>query len=168
MAALIGMSGDVKGKTFPIDRDAMTIGRSKDNTICIDNPTVSGHHCSIIRDGERFVLRDLESTNGTRLNAKDVKGESKLRPKDLVQVGSVEFMFDAEMIDAVETHSYAEAHVEVAPGPITAPDSFNNISPFGARRRESKGFWFLMIAVLGILALVIVVYFFIKLVTTGG
>ena len=166
MAALIGMSGDVKGKTFPIDRDAITIGRSKDNTIPIDNPTVSGHHCSIIRDGDRYLLRDLESTNGTRLNSKDVT-ESKLRPKDLLQVGSVEFLFDAEQMEAVETHSYAEAHVEVAPGPAAAPESFANISPFGARHKESKGVWLLLIAVIGLLALVVVVLFFVKLVTTG-
>lgn len=166
MAALIGMSGDVKGKTFPIDRDAITIGRSKDNTIPIDNPTVSGHHCSIIRDGDRYLLRDLESTNGTRLNSKDVT-ESKLRPKDLLQVGSVEFLFDADQMEALETHSYAEAHVEVAPGPVAAPESFANISPFGARHKESKGIWLLLIAVIGLLALVVVVLFFVKLVTTG-
>lgn len=164
MASLIGMSGDVKGKTFPIDRDVLTIGRSKDNTIPIDNPTVSGHHCSITKDGEKFILRDMESTNGTRLNAKDVT-EARLRPKDLVQVGSVEFMFDAEGIEAIETHSYAETRVEVAPGPAAAPDSFDTISPFGARQRESKGIWFLLIAVFGLLALVVVVLYFIRLVS---
>ena len=165
MAALIGMSGDVKGKTFPIDRDVFTVGRSKDNAVMLDNPTVSGHHCSIIRDGDRFVLRDLESTNGTRLNAKEVT-ESKLRPKDLVQIGSVEFIFDSERLDAVETHSYAEAHVEVAPGPVSAPETFNSISPFGARQTDSKGVWFLLIAVVGLLALVVVILYFVKLVMT--
>ncbi len=165
MAALIGMSGDVKGKTFPIDRDVFTVGRSKDNAVMLDNPTVSGHHCSIVRDGDRFVLRDLESTNGTRLNAKEVT-ESKLRPKDLVQIGSVEFIFDSERLDAVDTHSYAEAHVEVAPGPVAAPDTFNSISPFGARQSDSKGMWFLLISVFGLLALVVVILYFINLVTT--
>jgi pSer/pThr/pTyr-binding forkhead associated (FHA) protein len=166
MAALIGMSGDVKGKTFPIDRVAITIGRSKDSTISIDNPTVSGHHCSIVRDGDLYLLRDLESTNGTRLNSKDVT-ESKLRPKDLIQVGSVEFLFDSKPMETVETHSFAEAHVEIAPGPTAAPESFENISPFGARHKESKGIWLLLIAVIGLLTLVVVALFFVKLVTAG-
>jgi len=165
MASLVGMSGDVKGKIFPIDREVITLGRSKDNTIVIDNPTVSGHHCSVTREADYFVLRDHESTNGTRLNAKEVT-EGHLRPKDLVQVGSVEFMFDAEKSEAVETHSYAETHVEVAPGPVAAPESFNSISPFGARRRESKGLWFLLIAIVGVAALVGVIVVFVKLVTT--
>lgn len=165
MAALLGMSGDVKGKTFPLDRDVTTLGRSKDNVIVLDNPTVSGHHCSVVREGDHFLLRDLESTNGTRLNAKEVT-ESRLRAKDLMQVGSVEFMFDTEVEDAVETHSYAETHVEVAAGPVAAPESFSSISPFGARRRDSKGTWFMLIAVVGLLALVVVILFFIKLVST--
>lgn len=165
MASLIGMSGDLKGKAFPLDRDETTLGRSKDNTIPIENPTVSGHHCSIVRESGAFVLHDLESTNGTRLNAKEV-GASKLRPKDLIQVGSVEFLFDAEASEAIETHSYAEAHVEVAPGPATAPKSFDSISPFGARRKETKGLWFLLISIVGFLALIGVVWFFIQLVTT--
>ncbi len=167
MAALIGMSGDVKGKTFQIDRDEITMGRSKDNVIVLDHPTVSGHHCSVVRQGDRYLLKDLESTNGTRLNSKEVT-ESALKPKDLIQAGSVEFLFDGTDVQAaVETHSFAEANVEVAAGPVSAPESFSSISPFGARRKESKGLWFFLIALAGLLALAVVIYFFIKLVTTS-
>ncbi|HBA82623.1 MAG TPA: hypothetical protein DCZ95_00885 [Verrucomicrobia bacterium] len=166
MAVLIGMSAEVKGKTFQIDRTEITIGRSKDNVIVLDNPTVSGHHCSVAREGDQYLLRDLESTNGTRLNAKDVT-QSPLKPKDLIQAGSVEFLFDAEDLQAVETHSFAEANVEVASGPVSAPETFASISPFGTRRKETKGIWFFLIALAGLLTLALVVYFFIKLVTTG-
>jgi len=163
MASLIGMSAEVKGKTFPIDRDEITIGRAKDNVVVVESATVSGHHCAIIRDGPGFTLKDLESTNGTRLNSKDVT-EAKLRPKDIVQIGSVEFLFDAERTEAVDTHSYAEAQVEVAPGPTTAPASFNSISPFGARRTETSGVGLLVIALIGVLALAIVAYLVVKLI----
>ena len=47
MAVLIGMSTDVKGQTHEIDTSGITIGRSSDNTISINNSTVSGHHCKI-------------------------------------------------------------------------------------------------------------------------
>ena len=86
MASLIGMSADVKGKNVPIDRDEITLGRSKDNVVVLESPTVSGHHCCIVRQGNQFLLKDLESTNGTRLNAKEVS-EAKLHPKDIIQVG---------------------------------------------------------------------------------
>ncbi len=168
MAVLIGMSGSTKGRTFQLDSDMVTIGRSSECTIPIDNPTVSGRHCCVVRDGNHYLLRDLESTNGTRLNSKDVT-EARLKPKDLVQAGSVEFLFDSEEepTDAVEIQSFAETNVEIADGPVTAPDSFASISPFGTRRKESRGLWFLVIAIMGLLALGVVILFFIKLVTTS-
>jgi pSer/pThr/pTyr-binding forkhead associated (FHA) protein len=166
MAVLIGMSGEVKGQSFEIEEGELTIGRSEDCTITLNNPTVSGHHCSLIRENDRYTLKDNGSTNGTRVNSKDIT-ESVLSPKDLVQVGSVEFMFDAEHVEAVETNAYAETQVEVAPGPAAAPESFANISPFGTRRKESKGIWFVLITIVGILALVVVALFFFKLATTG-
>lgn len=163
MASLIGMSAEVKGKTFPIDRDEITIGRAKDNVVIIESPTVSGHHCAIVRDGLHFVLKDLESTNGTRLNSKEIS-EAKLRPKDIIQIGSVEFLFDAEVVEAVDTHSYAEAQVEVAPGPVAAPASFDSISPFGARRTENSGLGLLVIVLLGVATLALVAFFVVKLI----
>ncbi len=167
MAVLIGMSAEVKGKTFPLDHDETTMGRSKDNVIMLDSATVSGHHCSVVREGDSYFIRDLESTNGTRLNSQPIS-KARLKPKDLLQVGSVEFMFDGELTEAVETQSFAEAaNVEIAAGPVAAPDSFASISPFGARRTESRGVWFILIVVVGILALVGVVLFFFKLITTG-
>lgn len=165
MAVLIGMSGDVKGKSFPIEDDALTIGRSGDNRISINNATVSGHHCSITREGDRYVLRDLGSTNGTRVNAHEVK-EATLRPKDLVQAGSVEFLFNSEAMSFEDAQAvFTKTEVLVAEGPTIKPESFNNISPFGARRRENQAMWSTIIIVLGILALAVVAYLFFRLVT---
>jgi pSer/pThr/pTyr-binding forkhead associated (FHA) protein len=166
MAVLIGMSGETKGQAFELEQDEVTIGRSSDNTITLNHPTVSGHHCTILHEEGRYSISDQDSTNGTRVNSKDIS-ESQLKPKDLIQVGSVEFMFDGDNIEAVETNAYAEAQVEVAPGPATAPDSFTNISPFGARRKESKGLWFILITVVGALALIAAIVFFIKLISSG-
>ncbi len=167
MAVLLGMSGEVKGRSFDLGENEVTIGRSSDNTIVLTNPTVSGHHCVVTRDADGYVVRDLESTNGTRVNTKDIK-EARLRAKDLLQVGSVEFMFDDEASPAVETSAYAEAHVEVEYGPVAAPKSFANISPFSSsQRRDKRDLWLFLIAVAGILALAGVVVFFVKLITTG-
>ncbi len=153
MAVLIGMSADVKGKNTTIEGDELTIGRSADNTISINNATVSGHHCKIIREGERFTLKDLGSTNGTRLNTKDVK-EAGLKPKDIIQVGSVEFMFNADGVLAeADEPSFAETEVIVGQGATVAPESFSSISPFGAKRRENAGMWMTIIIIVGVLAL---------------
>ena len=165
MAVLKGMSGNVQGRDFEINRDEISIGRSEDNTIVIDDPAVSGRHCSVIRDGDTYLIRDHGSTNGTRLNARAIS-ESPLKPKDIITVGSVEFMFNAEQTGAPETGPVTQAEVEVTPGPTTAPESFESISPFGARKPEdSRGWWYILIALVGLLALVAVIILFFKLVT---
>lgn len=164
MAVLMGMSGDVKGKAFPIDGDELTIGRSSDNIISLNNATVSGHHASIRREGDRYVLRDLGSTNGTRVNSHEVK-ESALRPKDIVQVGSVEFLFNAEAmgLDEEQPDTVAKTEVLESKGSSAMPETFGNISPFGARRRENLTLWIPAIVVLGVLAVGLMIFLFYKL-----
>lgn len=162
MAMLIGMSQEVKGTTLEITEEKITIGRKSDNTIPIDNPTVSGHHCEVYLDDGRYVLQDLGSTNGTRVNNREIT-DARLRPKDIVQVGSIEFMFDASPGEKIADEREQTTNVEVAPGPAAAPESFGNISPFGARRAEKKGMWFILIILLGIVALGALVLLFIQL-----
>jgi predicted component of type VI protein secretion system len=153
MAVLIGMSAEVKGKTFNVDREKITIGRNATNLIVIEHPTVSGRHCQILHDGKRYTIMDLGSTNGTRVNSREIT-ECDLKPKDLVQIGSVEFMFDAEDIEARETPALSQTQVEIATGPASSPPSFGSMSPFGARRRDNMLLWYLLIGVIGLLALV--------------
>ena len=165
MAVLIGMSGDVKGKSFTLDQKTLTIGRSADNTIPLDNATVSGHHCNITLEGDRHVLRDLGSTNGTRVNAKEIK-EAVLKPKDILQVGEVEFLYNSDLIlpEAGDEQSPA-TEVLVTQGPTARPESFNSISPFGARRKDQQKLWSVILVVVGIVALAVVAVFFFRLVT---
>jgi pSer/pThr/pTyr-binding forkhead associated (FHA) protein len=83
MAFLRIMSGDVKGKKFDVDRDEVVVGRAPENVVTIEDPAVSSHHCAVLRAGKRFTLKDMNSTNGTRLNNVLVK-EHRLSPKDVI------------------------------------------------------------------------------------
>lgn len=170
MAELIGMSDEVKGHRFEIKDGDLTIGRVDDNSISIDNGTVSSHHCRVTRSNRTFTLTDLGSTNGTRVNGQDIQ-EVMLKPNDLVQVGSVEFVveLDAGEIEAdlaVATSETQLPTVKEEAGVSKAPESFTSISPFGARK-NSKGPWYMIITLVGILALLAVIYVFYKLVTTS-
>ncbi len=162
MAVLIGMSQEVKGTNLEITEEKITIGRKSDNKIPVDNSTVSGHHCEVYFDGDRYHVKDLGSTNGTRVNNREIT-ESKLRPKDILQVGSVEFMFDASPGEVMKDEPEKTTNVEVAPGPAAAPESFGNISPFGARKAESKGLWFVVMVLLALVALGALVLLFTQL-----
>lgn len=158
MAKLIGMSGDFKGREYPIEQGEIAIGRKADNTILLDNPTISSHHCRILRSGDSCTLQDLESTNGTRVNSRDVK-ESPLHHKDLLQLGSIEFMFDAPEL-ASEGARYTDANAEMATGAMSAPQDFASISPFGAPPRERRGTWYFILIITGAVALLALFFFF--------
>lgn len=70
-----------------------TIGRKKSNDIVIDNLAVSGKHARIESVATNFVIRDLESTNGTFINKKKVSMHN-LRHGDVLLIGKHELIFD--------------------------------------------------------------------------
>jgi pSer/pThr/pTyr-binding forkhead associated (FHA) protein len=70
-----------------------TIGRLPDNTLVIDNPAVSSHHACVFRDGNHYVVEDLESTNGTFVNEQRVTRQV-LRNGDVLLVGKHKLVFD--------------------------------------------------------------------------
>jgi len=166
MAVLIGMSGKIQGQTFQIDKDVATVGRSADNDIVMDLPSVSSRHCSIAREGNRYTLRDLDSTNGTFLNAVKIK-TAQLKPKDIVLVGSVEVMFDGVNVEVDQENVMTATQVIVGQGAPAAPESFTSISPFGTRRQDTKSIWLWIIGAVAALALLGVVALVVRLCGSG-
>ncbi len=57
---------------IPLDREETTIGRKPDNTIHIDNLAVSGRHARVLKIGNKVILEDLGSTNGSFVNDKQI------------------------------------------------------------------------------------------------
>ncbi len=87
-----GISGSVQGRTFSISGIDVTIGRSPDNQITIDDPTVSRQHARIRLINDRYQLFDVGSTNGTFVNSTRVQN-AVLRDGDEVQFGDVKLKF---------------------------------------------------------------------------
>ncbi len=89
-ASLIPTEG---GSPILLDKPIMLIGRSQDCDISLQiSSKVSRRHCCIVQCGDRYVLRDLGSMNGVRVNSQRVV-ESELKPGDEVAVADVEFTF---------------------------------------------------------------------------
>jgi transcriptional regulator with GAF, ATPase, and Fis domain len=84
---LVVERGGPVGKTLDLGALAK-LGKAPDNDLVIEHPTVSRYHCELRRDGERYVIADLGSTNGTFLDGAQVK-EAYLRPGALIEVGDV-------------------------------------------------------------------------------
>jgi hypothetical protein len=61
-------------KEFALDRiDALSIGRNPTHHLVIDNYAVSGNHAAILKEGNRYILKDTNSKNGTFLNGLTVQ-----------------------------------------------------------------------------------------------
>jgi len=67
------------------------LGRAADNTIHIDDPTVSQHHARIAFRTGQWILEDLGSRNGTRVNGFAVEGPLVITYGDDLQFGEVMF-----------------------------------------------------------------------------
>lgn len=169
MAVLVGISPEFKGKTFTVDGDTMSVGRTADNDITIDNHSVSSNHGSLTRQGDTYVLKDLGSTNGTVVNGDPVT-EVQLRDRDVVFFGAMEFLFADEVPDDMDAIIDKESGppIEVASGPATTPIDFSSVSPFGGRGdKKKKSNWWIAIVIVGILAVVGVGVLFFLLFVSG-
>lgn len=79
-----------KGDFYPLG-ESILIGREESNDIVLKDTRVSGHHAAITRQGQRWQIRDLGSTNGTFVNGKRIEGQVDLSPGDEVRIGGVIF-----------------------------------------------------------------------------
>ena len=70
---LVLVNTDGVGKSFPITDSSLKIGKSPDNDVVIDSPTVSRNHLVIQRQGDRFLVQDLQSTNGTFIDGAQIR-----------------------------------------------------------------------------------------------
>ena len=85
MPYLVVMDGPQKGRRFAITDDATRIGRIAGNHIVLDNASVSSCHAEITKSSEGVRLRDLDSTNGTRVNGMRTT-DTKLNNGDQVEI----------------------------------------------------------------------------------
>ena len=73
-----------------------TIGRTRDCDLCLTDLSVSRTHALLVRREDGWVLSDLGSHNGTRLNGWLVREPVQVRPGDRVEFGSMAFVFREE------------------------------------------------------------------------
>ena len=90
---LLVTAGPSKDQTIPLPEGEATIGRDPANVVAIIDPSVSRKHCLLRREEDgRFLIRDLDSRNGTLVNGITVK-EQWLRHGDEIATGDSLFLF---------------------------------------------------------------------------
>ena len=89
-ATLRGRQGD-----YQLSGPVTVLGRSRRCDIVLTDPNVSRQHAEVRRQDDGFMLVDLGSTNGTRVNRRDVK-QVVLQHGDRIELGTTEFLFERQ------------------------------------------------------------------------
>jgi Nif-specific regulatory protein len=100
---------------FPDRR--VNLGRNHDNTIVLYNEHVSRFHATIFHDGGRWLIRDLNTRNGTRVNGALINGEAVLEGDREITIGDVRLRFQIEPLADVTVTPVQPAKVERDPTP---------------------------------------------------
>src|SRR5205809_6741878 len=97
-AFLVVMTGGglAPGERFDLF-GGLTIGRSAQADVRIEDRFASGIHARIYSRGATYYVEDMNSTNGTFLNGAQLDGEASLSDLDEVRIGDTEFRFEFEM-----------------------------------------------------------------------
>ncbi|RGE18539.1 FHA domain-containing protein [Leucobacter sp. wl10] len=88
---LVITSGVANGTSIQLDEDIITIGRSSDSTLVIVDDYTSTYHARLARSGEQWVLTDLDSTNGTRVDGERISQPVPVPPFTPVTIGTTTF-----------------------------------------------------------------------------
>jgi hypothetical protein len=84
----------VGGRRLPVPPDGGVVGRSRDCDVMLEDTGVSRRHAELRLGADGWTVTDLGSTNGVRVNGRDIHGPHPLRAGDRLELGSTEIVFD--------------------------------------------------------------------------
>jgi transcriptional regulator with GAF, ATPase, and Fis domain len=87
---LLVVTGQARGRRVPLT-ERLRIGKAKDNDLVLPDPSVSRYHCELERGADGILVRDLGSTNHTRIGRSKVQTAS-LEPGATLTVGDVQLL----------------------------------------------------------------------------
>ena len=152
------LSAQHRGKTYELTKDVYTVGRIEERDICIVDPTISTYHGSFVKSGNTYILKDNNSTNGSRVNNEPIV-EKELKNSDIIQLGDVEMLYDCDDGDSAgeKTSNITGINLSVSPASSSSVKKLDSISPYGERNKgESKKSQKILFIFLGLLVLIVV------------
>src|SRR5580658_741937 len=85
-----------KGVKIPMDKAIIFIGRHPDCDVVITRSRmISRKHCALVQIEKSFMIRDLGSTNGVKVNGQRVPKEAHFTPGDTVTIGDIDYLVRA-------------------------------------------------------------------------
>jgi len=160
MACLTVLDGSLKGQRFTLTLPLTRIGRREGNDWIVQDGSISGTHCEIEKSDDGFLIRDLGSTNGTKINNVTIK-EKALSRNDIILLGEVPMMIEGDDVPQLEKAEFAAAPRTTI---IIQPKrTLETPKEFGKKSNSNK----LWVAVIVALVLVIA-YLLVQMFTGAG
>lgn len=158
MATLTITNSDGVESTHELEGARISIGRSEDSDLTIDDASLSGNHAEIVAADGDYELTDLGSTNGTYIDGTRIESVT-LKDRDHLLFGGIVATFHSTSPDPDESKEAPTLSETLAAGPATTslrPNSFSNASPFTkkVKEKDSTGQALIFIGALGIAAAV--------------
>jgi adenylate cyclase len=88
--------------------DQTIVGRHEKCDLRLVDGMVSRNHCLILQEGKRFVVKDLESRNGTWINGRRIKNRRTVKNGDVIQVGPFRLLFRPDSPEAQKVNFHAQ------------------------------------------------------------
>jgi FHA domain/Domain of unknown function (DUF4388) len=125
-------------------RRNVILGRAADCDLTVESARASRRHAAVHRDGDRFLVLDLGSTNGTFVNGRRIAGEYTLSPGDRIEIGEVAVTFCQVESALADPLGRGCADETMVMGPGSAPStglmgSFEQIPPFAVLQMLELG-----------------------------
>jgi predicted component of type VI protein secretion system len=96
LSLVVLTEGKAAGQAVPVKLSQFIIGRDPQCQLRPASAIISKRHCAILTKGDKFFIRDFDSTNGTFLNDAQVKGELEMKNDDVLKVGPLSFRIAIE------------------------------------------------------------------------
>jgi pSer/pThr/pTyr-binding forkhead associated (FHA) protein len=135
MPRLVVLSEGLTGRSHELKAESTSVGRVEDNVFQIPDPSVSSHHCEILLKGGEVIIRDLNSTNGTFINGKQIT-EAPLKPSQILRLGQVEVRLEGDQTGTSQKKMTLD-HTQVVPQGIKM-DELGQVAKAGNPGFEKK------------------------------
>ena len=86
----------IGGRVELLGSGGATLGRSREADIVVDDANVSRKHAEVRPSGGKWIVKDLGSTNGVKVNGRRITGPQSLKPGDTIELGTSTIGFDLE------------------------------------------------------------------------
>ena len=148
--------------SYELKTDKITVGRVEDNSFQVSDPSVSSHHCEILLMGTEVVVRDLNSTNGTFINGKQVTGEAPIPSGQILRLGQVEIRVEgiegASAKKSVDRTQVIGKGVKIDDLGATQATSFAKDSAFAKKTNSGTKLFIVGAIVLGVVIIGLIIW----------